>query len=170
MFTYTPKKLAVVAAAIAAVIAVAIPTTAQADTALTGTQIVRLQGGGLRFLDAHEISQKDFQVVTRPFQGFDATQQWRMTDVGNGLRTIQQISSGRFLDAHEIPELGFRVVTRPQQNNDTQLWRVQDFGGGFVTIQQVSSGRFLEATLNGDFNVVTGSQRNDQQTWRVGDP
>jgi Ricin-type beta-trefoil lectin domain-like len=63
-----------------------------------------------------------------------------------------------------------RVVTRPQQDNDTQRWRVQNFGGGFVTIQHVSSGRFLEATLDGDFQVVTGPQGSQQQEWRLGDP
>ena len=159
----TLKRMLVAATALAA-LGVALPATAQADT-----QIVRLQGGGLRFLDAHEIQEKDFQVVTRPFQGFDTTQQWRINDVGGGVSTIQQVSSGRFLDAHEIPELDFRVVTRPQQDNDTQKWRIQDFGGGFVTIQQVSSGMFLEATLDGDFNVVNRQQGSDQQTWRVGD-
>jgi len=137
--------------------------------AKASTRIIRLQGGGLRFLDAHEIPQKDFQVVTRPFQGFDTTQHWRVADTGNG-STIQQVSSGRFLDAHEIEELDFRVVTRPQQDNDTQLWRIQDFGGGFITIQQVSSGRFLEATLDGDFNVVTRPLGSNEQTWRIGDP
>jgi hypothetical protein len=137
--------------------------------AKASTRIIRLQGGGLRFLDAHEIPQKDFQVVTRPFQGFDTTQHWRVTDTGNG-NTIQQVSSGRFLDAHEIEELDFRVVTRPQQDNDTQLWHIQDFGGGFITIQQVSSGRFLEATLDGDFNVVTRPLGSNEQTWRIGDP
>ena len=86
-------------------------------TEFAPSRIVRLQGGGLRFLDAHEIPQKDFQVVTRPFQGFDTTQHWRITDWGNG-STIQQVSSGRFLDAHEIAELDFRVVTRPQQDNE----------------------------------------------------
>jgi Ricin-type beta-trefoil lectin domain-like len=160
----TLKRMLVAATALAA-LGVALPATAQADT-----QIVRLQGGGLRFLDAHEIQEKDFQVVTRPFQGFDTTQQWRINDLGGGVSTIQQVSSGRFLDAHEIPELDFRVVTRPQQDNDTQRWRIQNFGGGFVTIQQVSSGMFLEATLNGDFNVVNRQQGSDQQTWRVGDP
>ncbi len=133
------------------------------------TRIVRLQGGGLRFLDAHEIPQKDFQVVTRAFQGFDTTQHWRITDVAGG-STIQQVSSGRFLDAHEIGELDFRVVTRPQQYNDTQRWRIQDFGGGFISIQQVSSGRFLEATLAGDFTVVTRPVVSSEQTWRIGDP
>ena len=144
-------------------------TAIDTTTVTAASQIVRLQGGGLRFLDAHEIPQKDFQVVTRSFQGFDTTQHWRITDMGGDLKTIQQVSSGRFLDAHEISQLNFRVVTRPQQTNDTQLWRVQEFGGGFVTIQQVSSGRFLEATLTGDFQVVTRPQGSDQQTWRVGD-
>ena len=116
--------------------------------------VVRLQGGGIRFLDAHEISQKDFNVVTRAFQN-NNTQQWRLTNVGGNVHTIQQV----------------RVVTRPQQNNDTQRWRLFDFGGGFFTVQQVSSGRFLEALLDGDFQVVTrpGSGSN-QQTWRLGDP
>ena len=119
-----------------------------------GQQSVRLQGGGLRFLDAHEIPQRDFNVVTRPLQS-NNTQHWRLTKVGGNVHTIVQVSSGRFLDAHEIASLNFRVVTRPQQNNDTQRWRLFDFGGGFFTIQQVSSGRFLEATLDGDFQVVT---------------
>jgi hypothetical protein len=129
----------------------------------------RLQGGGLRFLDAHEIQQRDFDVVTRPFQN-NNTQHWRLTNVGGNVYTIVQVSSGRFLDAHEIQNLNFRVVTRPQQNNDTQRWRLFDFGGGFFTIQQVSSGRLLEATLDGDFQVVTQPESgSNQQTWRLGD-
>ncbi len=133
-------------------------------------RIVRLQGGGLRFLDVDETSHNDVQVVTRPLQGLDTTQHWRVADAGGGLSTIQQVSSGRFLDAHETQELDFRVVTRPQQDNDTQRWRIQDFGGGFVTIQQVSSERFLEATVTGDFKVVTRLEPSGEQTWRVGDP
>jgi hypothetical protein len=132
-------------------------------------RIVRLQGGGLRFLDAHEIPQRDFNVVARPFQN-NNTQHWRLTNVGGNVHTIQQVSNGRFLDAHEISSLKFRVVTRPQQNNDTQRWRLLDFGGGFFQIQQVSSGRFLEATLDGDFQVVTGPADNNQTIWRQGDP
>jgi Ricin-type beta-trefoil lectin domain-like len=159
------KKVVLAAAAVAGMMSLAMPATAHADS-----EIVRLQGGGIRFLDAHEIQELDYNVVTRPFQGFDTTQQWRMTDLGGGIKTIQQVSSGRFLDAHEIPELGYRVVTRPQQDNATQQWRVQDYGGGFVTIQQVSSGLFLEATLDGDFQVVDRPQGSDQQTWRVGSP
>jgi Ricin-type beta-trefoil lectin domain-like len=132
-------------------------------------QNVRLQGGGLRFLDAHEISQLDFNVVTRTFQN-NNTQHWKLTNVGGNVHTIQQVSNGRFLDAHEISSLHFRVVTRPKQNNDTQRWRLFGFGGGFFQIQQVSSGRFLKATLDGDFQVVTGPVDNDQTTWRLGDP
>jgi Ricin-type beta-trefoil lectin domain-like len=151
-------------------------TTEPDSTSITGEniapsqQIVRLQGGGLRFLDAHEIPQRDFNVVTRPFQN-NNTQRWRLTNVGGNVHTIVQVSSGRFLDAHEIASLNFRVVTRPQQNNDTQRWRLFDFGGGFFTIQQVSSGRFLEATLDGDFQVVTRpASGSNEQTWRLGDP
>jgi hypothetical protein len=73
-------------------------------------RIVRLQGGGLRFLDAHEIPELDFNVVTRPFQD-NNTQQWGLANVGGNVFTIQQISNGRFLDAHEIASLDFRVVT-----------------------------------------------------------
>jgi hypothetical protein len=132
-------------------------------------QIVRLQGNGLLFLDAHEIPELDFNVVTRAFQDND-TQLWLLTNVSGIVYTIQQVSNGRFLDAHEIPSLNFRVVTRPQQNNDTQLWRIIDFGGGFCEIQQVSSGRFLKATVDPGLQVVTGPIGNDDTTWRKGDP
>ena len=144
-------------------------TTTTGDSVAAVQGIVRLQGGGIRFLDAHEISERDFNVVTRVFQN-NNTQHWRVNNVGGNVHTIQQVSSGRFLDAHEIASLDFRVVTRPQQDNNTQQWRLFDFGGGFFTIQQVSSGRFLEATLDGDFQVVTRPSGSDQQTWRVGDP
>jgi hypothetical protein len=151
-------------------------TTEPDSTPITGENIAatqqgvrRLQGGGLRFLDAHEIQQRDFNVVTRPFQN-NNTQHWKLTNVGGNVYTIVQVSSGRFLDAHEIQGLNFRAVTRPQQNNDTQRWRLFDFGGGFFTIQQVSSARFLEATLDGDFPVVTRPQSgSNEQTWRLGD-
>jgi hypothetical protein len=143
-------------------------STAEKSSAVF-SRIVRLQGGGLRFLDAHEIPQLDFNVVTRPLQN-NNTQHWLLTNVGGIVYTIQQVSNCRFLDAHEIASLNFRVVTRPFQNNDTQRWRLLDFGGGFFEIQQVSSGRFLAATLDGDFQVVTGPPDNDLTTWRQGDP
>jgi hypothetical protein len=144
---------------------IAMPVTTRANT-----RILRLQGGGLRFLDADDMSHRDFQVVTTPFQGFDGTQHWRVTDLGGGLCTIQQVSSGRFLDAHETSGLDFRVVTRPRQRNDRQRWYIEDLGGGFVTVQQASSGRFLEATVCGDFCVVTRPLGDTEQTWRIGDP
>ena len=146
-------------------------TLAAEKSVAASSRIVRLQGGGLRFLDAHEIPQLDHNVVTRSFQN-NNTQHWRLTNLGGNVHTIQQVSNGRFLDAHEISSLSFRVVTRTQQHNDTsQRWILLDFGGNFFTIQQVSSGRFLEATLDGDFQVVTRpGPGNDQQTWRVGDP
>jgi Ricin-type beta-trefoil lectin domain-like len=144
-------------------------TSTAEKSVVASPRIVRLQGGGLRFLDAHEIPQLDFNVVTRPFQN-NNTQHWKLTNVGGNVHTIQQVSNNRFLDAHEIASLDFRVVTRTQQNNDTQRWRLMDFGGGFFQIQQVSSGRFLKATLNGDFQVVTGPVDNDLTTWRQGDP
>ena len=157
-------------------------STSKAESVAVSPRIVRLQGGGLRFLDAHEISQLDFNVVTRPFQN-NNTQHWRLTNLGGNVHTIQHVSNGRFLDAHEIASLNFRVVTRKEQNepgNTTQHWRLLDFGGGFFQIQQVSSKRFLEAALDenipsGDplrFQVVTGDPNvpNNQQVWRLGDP
>jgi hypothetical protein len=134
------------------------------------TRIVRLQGGGLRFLDAHETAHEDFQVMTRAYQGVDSTQHWRVTDLGFGVCTIRQVSSGRFLDAHGVSARDFRVVTRPRQESDSQSWRIEDFGGGFISIQQVSSGRFLEATVGGDFLVVARPAVSNEQTWRIGGP
>jgi len=135
------------------------------------SRIVRLQGGGLRFLDAHEIPQLDFNVVTRSFQN-NNTQHWRLTNLGGNVHTIQQVSNNRFLDAHEISSFSFRVVTRKEQRFDnSQRWILLDFGGNFFTIQQVSSGRFLEATLDGDFQVVTRAAPDSNQTvWRLGTP
>ncbi len=127
-----------------------------------------IQGGGLLFLDAHEIADRDFNVVIRQYQN-NTTQRWMVTPAGNGLYTIQQMSSGRFLDAHQIPELDYRVVTRPAQTDGTQLWRVTEYGGGFVTIQHVSSGLYLQPYIDEahDFQVVLRpGLSNDLQTWR----
>jgi hypothetical protein len=137
------------------------------------TRVVTLvQAVGPRFLDAHEIPQRDFNVVTRSFQN-NNTQRWVLTQEQGNLHRIQQVSSGRFLDAHEIPSLDYRVVTRPRQENNTQLWRLFDFGGAFFTIQQVSSGRFLEAYLSEpqDFQAVTRPERmgDNLQVWRIVD-
>jgi hypothetical protein len=127
-----------------------------------------IQGGGLLFLDAHEVSDRDFNVVIRQYQN-NTTQRWLVTPAGNGLYTIQQVSSGRFLDAHQIPELDYRVVTRPAQTDGTQLWRVTEYGGGFVTIQHVASGMYLQPYIDAahDFQVVLRpGLSSDLQTWR----
>jgi hypothetical protein len=134
------------------------------------TRIVRLQGGGLRFLDAHESPHEDFQVVTRAYQDVGSTQHWRVVDLGCGVCTIEQVSSGRFLAAYEVGARDFRVVTRPRHDSDSQRWRIEDFGSGFISIQQVSTGRFLEATLGGDFSVVARPAVSTEQTWRIGGP
>jgi len=113
-------------------------------------------GSGPRFLDAHEIPERDFNVVTRLFQN-NNTQRWVLTDLGGGLCTIMQVSSGRYLDAHEIESLDFRVVTRTRQDNDTQRWLLNPLVGDFFSIQQWSNGRVLRAheTAEMDFQVVT---------------
>jgi Ricin-type beta-trefoil lectin domain-like len=104
-------------------------TTEPDSTSITGEniapsqQIVRLQGGGLRFLDAHEIASLNFRVVTRPQQNND-TQRWRLFDFGGGFFTIQQVSSGRFLEA--TLDGDFQVVTRPASGSNEQTWRLGD--------------------------------------------
>ncbi|OBK76705.1 RICIN domain-containing protein [Mycobacterium sp. 1274761.0] len=123
------------------------------------TRVVRLQGGGLRFLDV-----VDGRIVTRPFGAVDA-QHWRIVDIGGGLCVVEQVSSGRLLDT-----TGNRAVIRPRRDDDSQRWRLEDLGGGFVTLEQVSSGRFLEAGVDGDFPVVTRPPGDNEQTWRLGDP
>ena len=138
---------------------------------LSHAQFVTLvQAVGPRFLDAHEIAERDFNVVTRAPQNND-TQRWVLTRVQGSLHRIQQVSSGRFLDAHEISSLDFRVVTRPRQENNTQLWRLFDVGGNFFEIQQDSSKRFLEAYLSptNDFQAVTRPERfgDNAQLWRI---
>jgi hypothetical protein len=139
---------------------------------LPTTRTVQIQGGGLMFLDAHEIAEKDYDVVIRQHQN-NSTQKWILTDVGGGLYTIMQQSSGRYLDAHEIEQSDYRVVTRPRQTFDqTQLWRLVDYGGAFYTVQQASSGRFLEPYLDEahDFQAVTRpASGSNLQVWRIVD-
>jgi hypothetical protein len=123
-----------------------------------------------RFMDAHEISSKDYSVVTRTAQSND-TQRWRLTPVGN-LYTLQQVSNGRFLDAHVSSSNDFSVVTRTAQNDDTQRWVFQHSPNhpSTYTIQQLVNGRYLDAweTSRRDFNVVTRTaQNNDSQRWIV---
>ena len=63
-----------------------------------GTYTIRQKSNG-RFLDAHEIADQDFRLVTRPAQNND-TQRWQLAPVG-AVYVIRQKSNGRFLDAHE---------------------------------------------------------------------
>jgi hypothetical protein len=154
----------------------AAPTGATTDSregaaiALEPPRVVRIfHDWGARFLDAHEISSMDYNVVTRPLQE-NNTQLWLLTDMGFGQYTILQLSTGRYLDAHEIASLDFRVVTRPQQNNSTQLWRLTPLGGDYHTIQQVSSGRFLDSYHSSaqDFRAVTRpANATGSQQWRI---
>ena len=126
------------------------------------------QESSSRFLDAHESSDRDFSVVTRPRQS-NTTQQWRFTPVGL-VCTIHQLSSDRFVDAYNVEGEDFNVVTRRQQNNDTQKWVALPVPGQLstYTLQQLSSRRFLDAHENdgNDFSAVTRStQNNDTQRW-----
>jgi hypothetical protein len=101
--------------------------TSQGVGIYTFHRLFAVQGGTgkyARYIDAHEIGEKDFNVVTRERQTFDKTQLWQLIPKGGDIFEIVQVSSGRFMDAHEIPEMNYRVVTRPRQNNPTQLWKV----------------------------------------------
>lgn len=146
-------------------------SSSDSDHNLANKRIVTIvQAVGPRFLDAHEIAQRDFNVVTRSPQN-NNTQHWFLIQSQGNLYRIRHVSSGRYLDAHEIPSLDYRVVTRPRQENNTQLWRLLDYGGAFFTIQQISSGRFLEAYLSEtkDFQAITRPERrgDNLQIWRI---
>jgi hypothetical protein len=60
--------------------------------------VTLLQDVGPRFLDANEIPQRDFNVVTQSPQKND-TQRWVLTQVQGSLDRIEQVSSSRFLEA-----------------------------------------------------------------------
>lgn len=130
-----------------------------------GTYTIRQKSNG-RFLDAHEIADKDFRLVTRPAQNND-TQRWELAPVG-AVYAIRQKSNGRFLDAHDTAANDFRLVTRPAQNDATQRWVVMPVGDGSFTIRQLSNLRFVDAheIAGEDFRLVTRpAQNNDTQRW-----
>lgn len=120
-----------------------------------------------RFLDAHESSSKDYNVVTRTVQN-NNTQRWNLMPIG-AVYKVQQLSNSRFLDAHESSGNNYRAVTRTNQNNDTQKWVfLADHDDlSTYTIQQLSSGRYLDAYTSGsNFTAVTRTaQNNDTQKW-----
>ena len=122
-----------------------------------------------RFVDAHEIAEEDFALVTRTAQN-NNTQRWILTPLGDNTYTIQQKSNGRFVDAHEIAEKDFTLVTRTAQNNNTQRWILTPLGNNTYTIQQKSNGRFVDAheIAEKDFALVTRpAQNNDTQRWLI---
>ena len=130
-----------------------------------GTYTIRQKSNG-RSLDAHEIADKDFRLVTRPEQNND-TQRWQFQPVG-AVYAVRQKSSGRFLDAHEDAANDFGLVTRPDQNNASQRWVVLPSSAGSSTMRQLSNGRFVDAheVADKDFRLVTRTaQNNDTQRW-----
>ena len=76
-----------------------------------------------RFVDAHEITEKDFA------RDPDGPEQRHSTVGADALRRryvhYPAKSNGRFVDAHEITEKDFALVTRTAQNNDTQRWLIK---------------------------------------------
>jgi hypothetical protein len=141
---------------------------AQTLPVLDGLHTIVQQHTG-RFLDAHDTSDRDFGVVTRPRQEND-TQRWLFTHVGNGIHTIEQQATGRLLDAHGSNEQDFAVVTRPVQNNTTQRWTLRGIGNNQFEVRQQSNGRNLDAhdTPDKDFRVVTRPfQNNSTQRWTI---
>ena len=132
-----------------------------------GTYTVRQKSSG-RFLDAHEIEEKDFALVTRPVQDND-TQRWTLTQVGT-VFVIRQKNSGRFLDAHESSDDDFRIVTRTAESNASQKWVAMPDVAGSVTLRQLSNRRFMDAheIEEKDFALVTRpAQGNDTQRWTL---
>jgi protease II len=132
-----------------------------------GTYTVRQKSSG-RFLDAHEIEEKDFALVTRPVQDND-TQRWTLTQVGT-VFVIRQKNSGRFLDAHESSDDDFRIVTRTAESNASQKWVAMPDVAGSVTLRQLSNRRFMDAheIQEKDFALVTRpAQGNDTQRWTL---
>jgi len=137
------------------------PTSALA----AGNYTLRQKSNG-RFLDAHEVAENDFRLVTRTAQNND-TQRWTLTPIGT-VFVIRQKSSGRFLDAHENAANDFRLVTRTAQSDATQRWVVMPSVDGSSTIRQLSNGRFVDAheSATNDFALVTRTaQDNDTQRW-----
>jgi hypothetical protein len=130
-----------------------------------GVFTVRQKSSG-RFLDAHEIEEKDFRLVTRPAQD-DDTQRWVLRPV-SAVHTIRHKSSGRFLDAYQTAFVDFRLVTRPAGTDDAQRWIVMPVSIGSVTIRELSNNRFLDAheIEEKDFAAVTRpAQDDDSQRW-----
>lgn len=127
------------------------------------------QKSSKRFMDAHELEEKDFALVTRSAQNND-TQRWVLTLLGNHIYTIRQLSNGRFVDAYETEEKDFALVSRTAEMNDSQAWIIKRIDTNTYTIQQKSNGRYVDAheVNEKDFAVVTrNTQNNDSQKWII---
>ena len=131
-----------------------------------GTYTIRQKSNG-RFLDAHEIADQDFRLVTRPAQNND-TQRWELAPVG-AVYAIRQKSNGRFLDAHE--NAGERL---PPGHPPGAEQRHPTVGGvcrsAMAAPRSGSSAtcRFVDAheIADEDFRLVTRTaQNNDTQRW-----
>ena len=94
-------------------------------TDMGGGLVTLMQMNTGRYLDAHEIPELDYRVVTRPRQEFDYTQLWRLTDYGGGFVTIQHYNTGLFLEPVLDPGYDYQVVLRPERPGDNlQTWRM----------------------------------------------
>ena len=119
-----------------------------------------------RFLDAHEIEEEDFRLVTRPAQDND-TQRWLLRPIAS-VHTIRHKNSGRFLDADQSGFGDFRLVTLPARTDDAQRWIVMPISIGSASIRELSNNRFLDAyeTDANDFGAMTRPRRDsDSQRW-----
>lgn len=162
------RGLALLAVAAAVVSSAGAP--ASAATAASSERVRITLGSGPMMLDAYDYPGMDFRVVLRRYQA-NFTQEWIVANVGAGLYTIQQRSTGQYLDAYDWAAAGWLAVTRPWQGNDTQVWRKYDWGGGFVSWQQKSTGRCLTASIVGDMQFTTQPcDWNNYQTFRIVDP
>ncbi len=139
-----------------------------AQNLLQGVYTIQQKSNG-RYVDAYEVTNQDYGLVTRPAQNNDS-QQWILTHLGNDTYTIQQKSNGRFMDAHEVTNQDYRLVTRPAQNNNSQQWILTHLGNDTYTIQQKSSGRYVDAyeVTDQDYGLVTRpAQNNNSQQWMI---
>jgi hypothetical protein len=141
----------------------------QALTELSGVYTVQQQSSN-RYLDAHQLDERDWAVVTRPRQD-NPTQKWIFSRVSDTVYTIQQQSNGRFLDAHDTVNKDYAVVTRAAQNNATQRWIVTKVpNSNAYTIQQQNTRRYMDAHQDQAKNwavVTRPRQANPTQYWII---
>lgn len=166
----TFKRLGLRGLVLIAVVGAALTGVSTSAQAAPSERVRIVLGSGPLQLDAYDYAAADYRSVLRPYQA-NFTQEWALANVGSGLYTIQQRSTGQFLDAYDWPAAGWLAVTRPWQGNDTQVWRMYAWGGGFVSWQQKSTGRCLTASVEGDMQLTTQPcDWNNYQTFRIVNP